>query len=106
MYAIRSYYEFCLLAFGNHLCEEAAADSLGSAEHKSDCSSQDHEFGGTRWLDDPRFGQINGATIKRSPGSTLKPFLYAMAMDQGLIFPQSLLLDIPTGFAGYTPKIV
>lgn len=60
--------------------------------------------GGTNWFGDARFGQINGATIKRSPGSALKPFLYAMAMDQGLIFPQSLLLDIPTGFAGYTPK--
>ncbi|MYL82036.1 penicillin-binding protein 1C [Desulfovibrio aerotolerans] len=61
-------------------------------------------IGGTNWFGDPRFGQINGATIRRSPGSTLKPFLYAMAMDQGLIFPQSLLLDIPTGFAGYSPK--
>ena len=61
-------------------------------------------IGGTKWFGDPRFGQINGATIRRSPGSTLKPFLYAMAMDQGLIFPQSLLLDIPTGFAGYSPK--
>ncbi|MFP5258706.1 MAG: penicillin-binding protein 1C, partial [Acidobacteriota bacterium] len=61
-------------------------------------------IGGTNWFGDPRFGQINGATIKRSPGSTLKPFLYAMAMDQGLIIPQSLLLDIPTGFAGYSPK--
>jgi len=60
--------------------------------------------GGTNWFGDPRFGQINGATIRRSPGSTLKPFLYAMAMDQGLIFPQSLMLDIPTGFGGYTPK--
>jgi penicillin-binding protein 1C len=60
--------------------------------------------GGVDWFGDTRFGQINGATIRRSPGSTLKPFLYAMAMDQGLIFPQSQLLDIPTGFAGYSPK--
>ena len=60
--------------------------------------------GGTDYFGDTRFGQINGTTIRRSPGSTLKPFLYAMALDQGLISPQSLLLDIPTGFAGYTPK--
>lgn len=60
--------------------------------------------GGTDFFGDPRFGQINGATIRRSPGSALKPFLYAMAMDQGRIFPQSQLLDIPTGFAGYNPK--
>ena len=60
--------------------------------------------GGTDWFGDARFGQINGATIRRSPGSTLKPFLYAMAMDQGLVFPQSQMLDIPTSFAGYSPK--
>jgi len=60
--------------------------------------------GGTDFFGDTRFGQINGATIRRSPGSALKPFLYALAMDQGRIYPQSLLLDIPTGFAGYTPK--
>lgn len=60
--------------------------------------------GGTEYFGDARFGQINGATIRRSPGSTLKPFLYAMAMEAGAIFPQSLMLDIPTGFAGYAPK--
>ncbi|MHC1788808.1 penicillin-binding protein 1C [Solidesulfovibrio sp.] len=60
--------------------------------------------GGTGWFGDARSGQINGAVIRRSPGSALKPFLYAMAMDQGTLFPQSLLLDIPTGFAGYSPK--
>jgi penicillin-binding protein 1C len=60
--------------------------------------------GSTDYFGDLRFGQINGATIRRSPGSALKPFLYAMALDRGILFPQSLMLDIPTGFAGYTPK--
>jgi len=60
--------------------------------------------GGTDFFGDTRFGQINGTTIRRSPGSALKPFLYAMAMDGGMLFPQSLMLDIPTGFAGYAPK--
>jgi len=60
--------------------------------------------GSTDFFGDARFGQINGATIRRSPGSALKPFLYAMATDAGLIFPQSQLLDIPTAFGGYKPK--
>jgi len=60
--------------------------------------------GGTEYFGDARFGQINGTAIRRSPGSALKPFLYALALDQGIVFPQSLLLDIPTGFAGYAPK--
>jgi len=49
-------------------------------------------------------GQVNAAVARRSPGSTLKPFLYAMAMDSGRIIPDSYLFDIPTDFAGYVPE--
>lgn len=49
-------------------------------------------------------GQVNGVIAKRSPGSTLKPFVYAMAMDQGLIHPMSLLKDSPRRFGGFTPE--
>lgn len=40
----------------------------------------------------------------RSPGSTLKPLLYASMLQEGLILPHSLVPDIPTNFAGYTPQ--
>lgn len=49
-------------------------------------------------------GQVNGAIARRSPGSTLKPFLYAMAIDAGLVVPESRLLDVPTDFGGYVPE--
>jgi len=49
-------------------------------------------------------GQVDGALARRSPGSTLKPFLYAEALDRGLILPDSYLLDIPTDFAGYVAQ--
>jgi penicillin-binding protein 1C len=49
-------------------------------------------------------GQVNGAVARRSPGSTLKPFLYAMAIDQGRALPDSYLLDIPTDFSGYVAE--
>ncbi len=39
----------------------------------------------------------------RSTGSILKPFLYAAAMQSGLILPKSLLPDVPTQIAGYVP---
>lgn len=49
-------------------------------------------------------GQVNGAFAKRSPGSALKPFLYALAMDQGLIHPQSVLKDAPAAFGPFSPE--
>jgi len=48
-------------------------------------------------------GQVDGAASLRSPGSALKPFLYALAMDRGLITPKTILQDIPQNFNGYRP---
>ncbi|WP_260604776.1 penicillin-binding protein 1C [Campylobacter sp. MIT 99-7217] len=49
-------------------------------------------------------GQINGIKAKRSVGSTLKPFLFALSIDEGLIAPQSILLDVPTFFSNFNPQ--
>lgn len=49
-------------------------------------------------------GQINGTEIKRSPGSTLKPFIYGLALDQGLIHPSTVLKDVPRSFGNYNPE--
>ena len=40
----------------------------------------------------------------RSPGSTLKPFVYALGLDQGVIHPATMLRDVPTAFAAYSPE--
>jgi penicillin-binding protein 1C len=47
---------------------------------------------------DPRGGQINGALAPRSPGSTLKPFTYLLAMERNQRIPASILADIPSSF--------
>ncbi|MBI2386037.1 MAG: penicillin-binding protein 1C [Elusimicrobia bacterium] len=49
-------------------------------------------------------GQVSALTARRSPGSALKPFAYALAFDQGLIHPQSLLKDAPAAFGAYDPE--
>ena len=49
-------------------------------------------------------GQVNGTLAKRSPGSTLKPFIYALGFDQGVLHPQTVLRDVPSSFGPYTPE--
>ena len=49
-------------------------------------------------------GQVNGIFAKRSPGSTLKPFIYALAMQQGLVHARTMLKDAPSSFGAYNPE--
>ncbi len=53
--------------------------------------------------DNPVDGQVNGATARRSPGSALKPFIYAAAIDAGLINAESTVYDVPIDRAGWSP---
>jgi len=48
-------------------------------------------------------GQVDGTAAPRSPGSTWKPFLYALALEQGLIHPATVLKDARVHFGGYNP---
>lgn len=53
--------------------------------------------------DRSRLGHVDMVRAWRSPGSTLKPFVYGMALDDGLIHSHSLLVDAPQSFGGYRP---
>jgi penicillin-binding protein 1C len=59
--------------------------------------------GNTDFFDERNYGQVNGFDAPRSPGSALKPFLYAMAVQDGEISPDSLLEDAPVQLAGFKP---
>jgi penicillin-binding protein 1C len=50
------------------------------------------------------FRYVDMMQAKRSTGSTLKPFLYAAALEESQILPTSLLQDVPVSFNGYRPK--
>jgi penicillin-binding protein 1C len=51
-----------------------------------------------------RLGFVDMTRALRSPGSTLKPFIYAMAFDQGLAHPDTLIDDSPVAFGRYAPQ--
>ena len=61
-------------------------------------------IGSADFTDLNRFGHVDMVTAKRSPGSTLKPFLYGMAIEKGIIHSASLLMDIPKSYSGYRPR--
>ncbi|GJJ79339.1 penicillin-binding protein 1C [Pasteurella canis] len=61
-------------------------------------------IGSGNYFDQRISGQINGTLAKRSYGSTLKPFIYALAFDQGLAHSQTILKDLPTIFSEYQPE--
>lgn len=59
--------------------------------------------GTANFADPQRLGHVDMVRAWRSPGSTLKPFLYGMALDDGLVHSQSLLVDAPQDFGSYRP---
>jgi penicillin-binding protein 1C len=61
-------------------------------------------IGSADFFNNERTGHVDMLQAIRSPGSTLKPFIYGLAIDQGLIHSESLLFDVPQSYAGYRPK--
>ncbi len=60
--------------------------------------------GSANYFDASIAGQVNGTAAKRSPGSTLKPFIYGLAIDQGVLHPATVLRDVQTAFGRFMPE--
>jgi penicillin-binding protein 1C len=61
-------------------------------------------LGSSNFNDTTDGGQVNGANAVRQPGSTLKPLLYALCFDEGLLTPKSVLTDVSVNYEGYAPE--
>ncbi len=62
------------------------------------------EVGSADYFDASRSGWIDMTRINRSPGSTLKPFIYGLAFEQGLVSQETIIEDRPADFFGYRPR--
>ena len=60
--------------------------------------------GSQDFADAAQQGQVDGITAIRSPGSALKPLVYAIGFDKGIITPKTIINDIPVNYAGYSPE--
>ncbi|MDQ0137223.1 penicillin-binding protein 1C [Neorhizobium galegae] len=62
------------------------------------------EVGSADYFDASRSGWVDMTRVNRSPGSTLKPFIYGLAFEQGLVSQETIIEDRPADFFGYRPK--
>ena len=62
------------------------------------------EVGSAGFFDERRSGWIDMTRVERSPGSTLKPFIYGLAFEEGLIAQETMIEDRPSNFGGYRPR--
>jgi penicillin-binding protein 1C len=62
------------------------------------------EVGAADYFDASRSGWIDMTRAERSPGSTLKPFIYGLAIELGLVAQETIVEDRPADFFGYRPK--
>ena len=59
---------------------------------------------GADYFDERRAGQVDMTQAVRSPGSTLKPFIYGLGFEDGLIHPETLIEDRPMRYGSYAPE--
>ena len=62
------------------------------------------EVGSADYFDSRRAGWIDMTRVRRSPGSALKPFIYGLAFEEGLVAQETIVEDRPSDFSGYRPR--
>jgi len=85
---------------------EKLGDKVSVAIVMADAQTGDilAEVGSADYLDTARRGFVEMSRAVRSPGSTLKPFIYGLAFENGLIGQETIIEDRPADFSGYRPR--
>jgi penicillin-binding protein 1C len=84
-------------ALGPHISVAILAVDNATGEIRARVASADY-------FDARRAGQVDMTNALRSPGSTLKPFIYGLGFEDGLIHPDTLIDDRPVRYGSYTPE--
>ncbi len=85
------------IALGPDISVAMIAVDNASGEVRARVASSDY-------FDKRRAGQVDMTQALRSPGSTLKPFIYGLGFEDGLIHPETLIEDRPARYGGYAPE--
>ncbi|MCL6653143.1 penicillin-binding protein 1C [Agrobacterium rubi] len=85
---------------------EKLGDKVSVAIVMSDSTTGDilADVGSSDFLDNDRRGWVEMSRAVRSPGSTLKPFIYGLAFENGLVAQETIIEDRPADFSGYRPR--
>ncbi|MET0709212.1 MAG: penicillin-binding protein 1C [Tardiphaga sp.] len=78
--------------------------SIGLIAVDNDSGDVIAHVGSPDYFDDRRAGQVDMTRAVRSPGSTLKPFIFGLAFEDGFVHPDSLIEDRPIRFGSYAPE--
>ncbi|UXS34034.1 penicillin-binding protein 1C [Agrobacterium tumefaciens] len=94
-----------LEAVARHAAEKLG-DKVSVAIVMADAQTGDilAEVGSADYLDTARRGFVEMSRAVRSPGSTLKPFIYGLAFEDGLVGQETIIEDRPADFSGYRPR--
>jgi penicillin-binding protein 1C len=94
-----------LEAVARHAVEKLT-DKVSVAIVMADAQTGDilAEVGSADYLDTARRGFVEMSRAVRSPGSTLKPFIYGLAFENGLVGQETIIEDRPADFSGYRPR--
>ncbi len=102
-YQLQKKAENILKSYSNYIYSNGATNaSVIIIENKT--GKVKAAVGSLNYFDSEHSGQIAGFNAYRSSGSTLKPFLYALAIEKGIINPESLIEDAPYNLNGFSPK--
>lgn len=83
---------------------QGADVSIGILVVDNDSGDVLAHVGSPDYFDVRRAGQVDMTRAVRSPGSTLKPFIYGLAFEDGFVHPDSLIDDRPIRFGNYAPE--